>query len=186
MPMEYKGGLLKVEARYSGNIDSFKKDLDKKIGEGCRQLARKIQMIFAIRSSERKGLREIPTDHVTRIVPVLVVQDPILRGPLVNWLLNRIFNRALDRGSLRLGVVVEPLNVVSIHELETMAESAEARGFDIVHALQLRCQTDPEMQLGLHNFLLNVRGYGEGPSTRRQRSMDEQLAEFRRYLFNIP
>lgn len=70
---------------------------------------------------------------------MLVVQDPILRGPLVNWMLNRIFNRALDREKLRLGVAVEPLNVVSIHEMETMAESAEANGFDIFHGLQLRC-----------------------------------------------
>ena len=185
MPMEYKGGLLKVEARYSGNIDSFEKDLDKKIGEGCRQLARKIQMIFGMKSSERKGLPDIPTDHVTRIVPVLVVQDPILRGPLVNWLLNRTFNRVLDRERLRLGVAVEPLNVVSIHELETMAESAETRGFDVFHGLQLRCQADPQMQLGLHNFLLNVPGYGEGMSARRQQSLDEQLAELRKYLFEI-
>jgi hypothetical protein len=92
-----------------------------------------------MKSSQRKVLQDIPTNHVTRIVPVLVVQDPILRGPLVNWMLNRIFNRALDREKLRLGVAVEPLNVVSIHEMETMAESAEANGFDIFHGLQLRC-----------------------------------------------
>lgn len=185
MPMEYKGNLLKSEARYSGNVESFEKDLDKKIGEGCRQLARKIQAIFSIKPSGRRTLRDIPTEHVTRIVPVLVVQDPILRGPLVNSMLNRIFSLALDREELRLGVMVEPLNVVGVHEMETMAESAEIRGFDIFYGLQLRCQTDPEMQLGLHNFLLNIEGYGEGMSARRQRSMDRQLAELREYLFNL-
>jgi hypothetical protein len=183
MPMEYKGGLLKTEARYSGRIDSLEADLDLKIGEGCRQLARKIETIFRKVSSARKTLRDVPTEHVTRVVPALVVQDPILRGPLINWMLNRTFNQALDREKLRTGVTVEPLNVVGIHELETMAESAEAGAFDIFHGLQLRCHFDPEMRGGLHNFLLNVPGYGEGNSTRRQQSLAEQLDELRKYLF---
>lgn len=183
IPIECKGGFLKIEARYSGKLDSFEADLDLKIGEGCRQLARKIQAIFDNASPNRKRLRAIPTDHVTKVVPVVVVQDPILRGPLVNWTLNRTFNHALDRTKLRSGVSVEPLNVVSTHEMETMAESADAGAFDIFHGLQLRCSADPEMKLGLHNFLLNVPGYSEGVSARREQSMAEQFAELRKYLF---
>jgi hypothetical protein len=182
VPMEYKSGLLKIEARYSGSIDAFEMDLDKKIGDGCRQLARKIQTIFNIKASDRRGLQDIPTNHVTRIVPVLVVQDPILRGPLVNWMLNRTFDQALDREKLRVEVVVEPLTVAGIHEIETMVESAEAKRFDILFGLQSRCQADPEMKLGLHNFLLNVPGYGESMSARRQQKLDEQLARLREYI----
>lgn len=39
MPMEYKGGFIKIEARYSGNPNAFESDLDLKIAEGCQQLA---------------------------------------------------------------------------------------------------------------------------------------------------
>jgi hypothetical protein len=182
MPIECKGGLLKLEARYSGKKDVFEMDLDLKIGEGCRQLARKIEAIFGTVPSTRKALQNIPTDHVTRIVPVLVVQDPILRGPFINWHLNRAFERALDKSKLRVGVAVEPLTLVSVNELESMAESAEAGNFDIIHGLQLRCHDDPEMRGGLHNFLLNIAGYGEGRSARKEKSMAEQLAEILKFI----
>ena len=46
-------------------------------------------------------------------------------GPFVNWWLNKRFKELLDRGQLCHDVTVDPLNLVGIHELETMAESAE-------------------------------------------------------------
>jgi hypothetical protein len=183
MPIEYKGGLLKTEARYSGKRDSFEADLDLKIGEGCRQLARKIESLFSRDVSSRKRLRDVPTDHITRIVPVLVVQDSILRGPLINWMLNKSFKAILNRDQLRPEVAVESLTLVSIHELEAMAESAEAGTFDIFHGLQLRCFNDPDMVSDLHNFLLNVPGYGKGKSERVNRTIDDQFSELNKYLF---
>lgn len=183
MPIEYKGGFLKTEARYSGSESSLNADLDRKIGEGCRQLAHKIEAVFDKATSARKRLLDIPSDHLTRVVPVLVVQDPILRGPLINWRLNRIFKQTLDEHRLRSSVAVDSLNLVSIHELETMAESAEVGAFDIFHGLQLRCFTDPEMRSDLHNFLLNVPGYGQGKSERFEQMFHEQFVELTRYLF---
>jgi hypothetical protein len=125
----------------------------------------------------------VTLDHVTRIVPVLVVQDPILRSPLVNWLLNRKFNQFLDKDQLRHGVSVDSLNVVNIHELETMAESSEGGTFDLFHALQLRCFRDPEMVSDLQNFLLEVPGYGQGKSERIDAIVDEQWKEIENYVF---
>lgn len=93
--MEYKGGFLKIEARYSGNSHACESDLDLKIGEGCQQLASKIELLFNGDPSKRKALRDIPLDHITRVVPVLVVQDHILRGLFINWRLNQTFNERL-------------------------------------------------------------------------------------------
>jgi hypothetical protein len=183
VPMEYKGGFLKIEARYSGNTDSFEKDLDLKIGEGCKQLAWKIGRLFSASPRHRKKLRDVPLDHVTRVVPVLVVQDYMLRGPFVNWWLNKRFNALLDKSRLRHDVTVDSLNLVGIHELETMVESASAGSFDIIRALQLRCFADPEMRSELHNFLMAVPGYGEGKSEKIVKILNDQWAEMADYLF---
>jgi len=183
MPMEYKGGFLSREARYSGDVALFESDLERKIVKGCNQLARRIETLFHRRRESRNPLRNVPVDHVTRVVPLLVVQDHILNGPLVNWWLNKRFNTLLNRSLLRPEVKVDALNVVGIRELETMAESAENAGFDLFHGLQYKCYADPEMHANLHNFLLELPGYGEGKSSRIERLLDEQLKEAQEYLF---
>jgi len=183
IPMEYKGRFLKIEARYSGNVGAFESDLDLKIGEGCRQLARKITDLFSVDPRKRKRLTDIPLDHVTRVIPVLVVQDNILRGPFINWWLNRKFDSLIDRTHLRCEVIVDSLNLVNIYELETMAESTEAGSFDFLYGLQLRCHADPEMRSALHDFLLNIPGYGEGKSNRIERILADQWKEMEEYVF---
>jgi hypothetical protein len=183
MPMEYKGGFLLREARYSGEIGAFEEELESKIVKGCKQLARKIEALFHKRPECRKKLQSIDVTGVTRIVPLLVVQDHILGGPLVNWIINRRFNEVLDRELLRPEVKVDALNVIGIRELETMAESAEGGEFDLIRGLQYKCYADPEMVLNLHNFLCDQEGYGEGKSRRIATLLDEQLKEAAEYLF---
>lgn len=183
MPMEYKGGFLRRDARYSGNQILFEQDLESKFVKGCGQLARNIQKLFNRRPGRKKTLQDYSLDHVTRVVPLLVVQDPILGGPLINWWLNQRFHQLLDKTALRPGIEVDPLTVVGIREMETMAESAEAGTFELFHGVQSRCHADPEMRSNLHNFLLEMPGYGEGKSDRIQSALNEQLGEVTRYLF---
>ena len=183
VPMEYKGGFLRREAKYSGSQALLEEELESKIVKGCKQLARNIETLFHRRHERRKSLRDISTNHVTRVVPVPVFQDQILGGPLVNWWLNQRFNELLDRTALRPGVTVDSLNVVGIREMETMAESAEAGDFDLFHGLQLKCYADPEMRQNLHNFLLELPGYGKGKSSRILTVLDEQFSEITEYLF---
>jgi hypothetical protein len=139
--------------------------------------------LFTVDPRKRKRLRDIPLDHVTRVIPVLVVQDNILRGPFINWWLNRKFDSLIDRTQLRCEVKVDSLNLVNIHELEIMAESAEAGSFDFLYGLQLRCHADPEMRSALHDFLLNVPGYGEGKSKRIDKILADQWKEMEEYVF---
>jgi hypothetical protein len=183
MPMEYKGGFLLREARYSGDVSVFEEELESKIIKGCKQLVRKIEALFHKRPGARKELRSIDVKRVTRVVPLLVVQDHILGGPLVNWMINKRFNEILDRTLLRPEVKVDALNVIGIRELETMAESAEAGLFDLFHGLQYKCYADPEMVLNLHNFLGDQPGYGEGKSRRISTLLEKQLKEATEYLF---
>jgi hypothetical protein len=183
IPMEYKGGFLLRGAKYSGDRGLLEAELETKIVKGCKQLARKIEALFHYRPEHRKNLAKLPLHHVTRIVPLLVVQDSVLGAPLVNWKLNNCFNEVLDRALLRADVRVDSLNVVGIRELETMAESAEAGTFDLFAGLQLRCYSDPEMRSNLHNFLMSRPGYGEGRSARIKALVDQQLRETKEYAF---
>lgn len=183
LPMEYKGGFLKIEARYSGNPQVFESDLNLKIGAGCRQLADKIETLLNADPKKRRTLKDIPLTHVTRVIPVVVVQDQILRGPFINWHLKKIFNSRLDRSELHSDVAIESVNLVGIHELETMAESAEGETYDIFYGLQLRCFRDPEMRSELHNFLMTVPGYGKGKSERIEKILEEQWVEIDKYVF---
>jgi hypothetical protein len=183
IPMEYKGAFLRRDAKYSGDSKLFEENLESKIVRGCKQLARKIEKLFNKKSETRNTLRDLPTSHITRVVPVLVVQDAVLAGPLVNWKLNQRFNELLDRSVLRPGVTVDSMTVVGIRELESMTESAEAGVFDLFHGLQLKCYADPEMCQGLHNFLLTLPGYGEGRSVRVRKVIDEQFRDITKYLF---
>jgi|HubBroStandDraft_6_1064221.scaffolds.fasta_scaffold03484_5 hypothetical protein len=183
MPMEYKGGFLLREARYAGDATIFDEELESKIVKGCKQLARKIEALFGRQAALQKQMRNIDVSRVTRIVPLLVVQDQILGGPLVNWTINRRFNEVLDRSLLRPGVTVDSLIVIGIRELETMAESSEAGIFDLFYGLQSKCYLDPEMRLNLHNFLFELPGYGEGKSSRITTLLENQLQEAIEYLF---
>lgn len=183
IPMEYKGGFLLRGAKYSGDQTLFEVELESKIVKGCKQLARKIEKLFDRRREQRKTLRDVPLDHITRVVPVLVVQDQILGGPLVNWRLNQRFNELLDRSCLRSDVTVDSLNVVGIRELEAMAECAEAGSFDLFHALQLKCYVDPEMVHNLNNFLLDLPEYGIHKSDRIRAILEELSKETMQYLF---
>src|ERR1700733_9424509 len=89
MPMEYKGGFIARDARYSGTSATFLADLDKKVVVGCKQLAEKIGAIFAADDGNRRELEDLDCSNVRAVVPVLVLQDHILRVPFVNWYLNR-------------------------------------------------------------------------------------------------
>ena len=172
--LEYKGGFLSRTARYSGQLSAFTADVDKKFvdDEGCRQLAAKIVQLFAVSDSAHDGIMGLPTDKCT-VAPVLVLQDHILRVPFLNCYLNKRFEEKLDRHIFRPDIVVRPLSVVNIHELETMVESAEASGFDFVYALHHRAVRDEEMLSNLQEFLMQFPQYGKERSARAIRVYDE-------------
>ena len=159
--MEYKGGFLSQEAKYSGRLDAFTADLDRKIGQGCRQLVSKLEAAFHRSKSRRKQLEAVPLEGVDRILPILIIQDQTLRGPFVNWWLNRLFQDQLARAQISNAVQILPLNVISIHEVESLLASSGAGEFDFVYALHHRTVRDPGMLSNPHDFFFSIAGYGE-------------------------
>jgi hypothetical protein len=169
--LECKGGFLTLDAKHSLNMRLLLRDLNKKFAKACRQLAKAIGELFGIVAG--RTLQHVPTGHVTRVVPVIVVQDAALRSLGINWWLNRQFQRMMRLFVLRPGVTVEPVTIVHIDEFETMIDSAEGPEFDFVGTLQLRNFRDAECMSDLLAFLLHATGYGAQHSSRRKELEDE-------------
>lgn len=183
LALEYKGGFLSLEAKYSLNMRMLIRDLNKKIAKGCRQLARNIGELFGI--APGRTLKDIPTEHVTRVIPAIVVQDQALRSLGINWWINRQFQRAMYKTVLRPGVTVEPITLIHISEFETMIDSAEGPDFDLIATLQLRNFRDPESMSDLTQLLLHARGYGSQHSSRRQELDEEFNRTVLKYAFDV-
>ena len=167
VPMEYKGGFLNRTAKYSGDTQQFVDELKKKIGEGCRQLVSKIDSLFSLTPRKKRQLvSSLPLESITRILPVLVVQDHSLRTPLVNWWLNEYFQELISGLNLRPGLEVTSLNVINIDDFETRVESADAGPFDFIYSLRYRAFRDPQMLSEFHDFMLGLRGYAKFDSKR--------------------
>jgi len=183
MPIECKGGFLSRAARYSGAKEEFFGEMEEKFVPGCRQLARKTKALFTADSVERKHLSSVTLDSIRAVVPVLAVQDQILRAPGLNWYLNMKFQGEMRGFQARPDIVVRPLTVVNVNELETMVNSAEAVGFDFIYALHHRTIRDEEVLSNLQEWLMQFPDYGRSQSPRTKRIYDESHDPLFSYLF---
>ncbi len=151
--MEFKAGFLKQDARYSNDLDAFTKDLQSKIGVGCQQLARDVSGLFPAHGpAKRLQNVAIPTNALW-VLPILVVQDVMLRTFGVNYFLNQRFQSERLKFQTREGVAVLPLTVAHITQVESLVEMAEAFDLDVIHFLHRRCQVDNEMLGDLQDFI---------------------------------
>src|SRR5258708_5321056 len=106
---EYKGGFLARKARYSGDSSVFLNDLNKKMALGCEQLADKIGSAFGEDESQRRVLVDVDCTAIRAVLPVLVLQDHILRVPFLNWYLNTQFQKFFTNKRVCSVLVVRPL-----------------------------------------------------------------------------
>jgi hypothetical protein len=154
--VEYKGGFLRQDARYSNDLDTFMNDLQSKMGAGCTQLARDIGTLLPDVGAAKK-LRQVPIPSNTLyVLPVLVVQDPMLRTPFINYFLNQHFQSKRTQFPVRKGIEVLPLNVVQITHLENLIEMAEAFDLDVLNVLHQHCNTNKEMLWELSDVMSSI------------------------------
>jgi hypothetical protein len=182
-PLECKGGFLSREARYSGDPALLLADIDKKFAIGCDQLAQKIGSLFAEDQKTKKHLEGVSTEHVKVVLPILVLQDHILRVPLLNWYLNGRFQEKMKSQRVRAGLLVRQLTVICIQDLENAVQTIEGDGFDFIYAIHNRVITDRDMLLMLGDFLRNFSNYGRSPSPRLKKVLDTVQGDWSRYLF---
>ncbi|MGC0779049.1 MAG: hypothetical protein WCD68_17750, partial [Candidatus Acidiferrum sp.] len=151
--MEFKGGFLRQDARYSNDVTKFMNDLDTKFGVGCKQLARDIAALFPEKKAKGK-LSGVPIpSNAEWVMPVMIVQDLMLETPFVNYFLNQHFQSVRAQFTVSSRVEVLPLNLIQITNLESLVEMADALNMDVIAALHRRCRKDPLMETELRDFL---------------------------------
>jgi hypothetical protein len=183
VPMEYKGGFLLREAKYAGSPDALIPELERKVVAGCEQLVRKIGQLFDREMSRRKKLQGIPTHHIRRVLPLLIVQDHALGGLFINWWVNLRFSQLMEVHPLAADIQVLPLNLVNIEDIETLVESYEGSQLDFLYVLHNRAIRDSHMQAELQYFLAGVKEYRFPQSKRADQIHKRFEAEMVSYLF---
>jgi hypothetical protein len=134
--MEYKGGYLSLDAKYSGVAEKLLADIAKKVGESksIKQLARGIERLFNNDGSARDTFSELDearrqrvrqfgsedAERVKKVYPVIVVQDLALGLGFVNRRLRQQFSAKIAQSNLRPDVHVRPLSLLTIEDLEVL------------------------------------------------------------------
>jgi hypothetical protein len=183
MPAEYKGGFLSRSARYSGKSNTLLTELNDKFATGCLQLADKIGALFADNDDARKELEDLTLDHFRSVVPLLVLQDHVFRVPFLNWYLNKRFQERLRNHQLRSAVLVSPLTVVTIHDLESLVHAAEGGDFDFIYALHHRTIRDESVLSELMDVLLQFPRFGKKVSPRIRKTLEDVQIDCSSYIF---
>jgi hypothetical protein len=117
------------------------------------------------------------------VLPVLVVQDLILRTPFVNYFLNQHFQSERARFPVKNRVEVLPLNVVQITSLENLVEMAEAFDLDVLNVLHRRCNTDKEMLWELPDVINSIPDQKNRLSARLQAIFEKSSDDMCSILF---
>lgn len=115
---EVKASLLTPHAKYSGNKENLKKDLDGKFAlkTGAAQLARKIRRLI---EGERPCVPGFNFQAFERIFPILISYDTAPSTPLLCGYLNEAFQSELGKlpkSRLKVGKLV----VLSSYEMEAL------------------------------------------------------------------
>ena len=154
---EYKGGSLTLEAKYSGKIRLFECELDRKFGlgkdGGVFQLARKIELLFHRDRSRRYRIPDLDKliSKITKITPVLIVQEPFLRGDFLNWMLNCRFKKLIQKSKVK-AIEIAPLQVIDIESLERLKPNLITRDFSLDQCLNARACDDPDVIYSFNTF----------------------------------
>jgi hypothetical protein len=137
--MEHKGGFLSAALKYSGRTHDLLSELDKKFGRerhaGVEQLARKIEVIFNAEHQERKTFSQLDVRRIRKVYPVLIAQDLSLQTGLANWRLRRWFEQEIAKRKLDSNMIVRPLCLITIDNLERLVPYLEAGDFTFTDIL---------------------------------------------------
>ena len=129
--LECKAPLLSARARFSGDFNKLRRELQTKLIEtetsggkkkykGVGQLWHAIQTLGHTNKKERKKVEGIDISKVKKIYPVLILSDRVFGAPCMNWLLNSEFQRFVKNNALKKHLEIMPLTVLTVEELEEL------------------------------------------------------------------
>lgn len=183
--VESNRGFLPQVARYSNDLATFLSILEERIGEGCHQLARDIGAFFHDEGGEEQNLRSVTTPrNLVSVLPILVVQDPMLRTPFVNYFLNQKFKSKHKGFPTKERIEILPLSVIQVTDLENLIISAESRGTDVLNLLRRRCRLSPDMLMEVEEAIsMEVKQRAHSSTTTFEELFRKSSSEMMAILF---
>ena len=158
IPIEIKGSVLPIADKYAAKAGPFYQGISAKFGSGPRaaveQLLRNIEHIF---SAERpRESTQIPTGRIRRILPIIIVHEPILRFGWLARTLATEFTTGLKQLKIRPTLetlYIYPFQVLTVEELERLQPYIQERDFDLFECVRSKAKEDPDYQLSLWEFI---------------------------------
>lgn len=136
--MQYKGGSLNADAKYSGKKELLLADLDKKFGRkkqaGVEQLTRGIHQAF--NRGKRLAFKGIRFGHKPLIYPVLIVNELCLGYNLPQLQIRRWLDQQLNLDEIREDIRIAPLVILTVGELEDLTEYILDGKFTLVEFIE--------------------------------------------------
>lgn len=192
--LEYKGGFLKQESKYSGDLGKLEEDMNKRFGIGergaVRQLVSNIERLFHSNRNLRSHILELMKSQmeipkVTEITPVIVVQEQFLRFGFT-WLLKDMFKELISQSNVSAAITINPLQILDIQTLETMRPNLLAGDFRLEQVLKNRGSFDKD-QINLWEVHLNAAfpNYGTRSDEKLQKRFDSVFKRLSKSFFGV-
>jgi hypothetical protein len=117
---EYKSSVVRADAKYSGDAQKLKKELDLKFidgdGDGAKGLGQIVKHVTRFFSGD--NIADLSSTSVDRVYPVLVCLEPTMVIPYLGRYLNERFHSAFPNRNFRQ--VVTPLFTMGISDMENL------------------------------------------------------------------
>ncbi|HLH29751.1 MAG TPA: hypothetical protein VKY31_01020 [Terriglobia bacterium] len=160
IPIEIKGSVLPIADRYAAKAGPFYQGISEKFGSGpgaaVEQLLRNIEHIFS--AEHPRECSQIPSGRIRRILPIIIVHEPIFRFGALARTLATEFTAGLKRLVKKIRPSVEPFyiypfQVLTVEELERLQPYIQERDFDLFDCVRSKAKEDPDYRLGLWEFI---------------------------------
>lgn len=158
IPIEIKGSVLPIADKYAAKAGPFYQGVAAKFGgdpgAAVEQLLRNIEHIFSAEHPRKST--QIPSGHIRRMLPIVIVHDPIFRfGSLAKSLATE-FTTGLRRLKIRPPLEcleIYPFQLLTVEELERLQPYVQKRDFDLFDCVRSKAKEDPDYRLGLWEFI---------------------------------
>ncbi len=180
--LEIKGSFVPVAAKYAGQLLPFFKGVSSRFGNtragAVQQLATNLRLTFG--PSPGRRVSGLPTDPVSQIFPVVVVQEPVLRFSLVTRLLAERFARLTRKVRWRPNTTVRPVLFLQIEDLEALIPYVKDGDFTFLEVLTAKLAADPTHLHSFNDFLfgefLPSKKLSQKPNTMLRQKFDRWRA----------
>jgi hypothetical protein len=160
IPIEIKSSVLPIADRYAAKAGPFYQGISEKFGSGpgaaVEQLLRNIEHLLS--AEHPRGCRQIPLDHIRRILPIVIVHEPIFRFGRLARTLATEFTAGLDRLVKRIRphvapFYIYPFQLLTVEELERLQPYIQSGDLDLFDCVRSKVEEDPDYHMGLWEFV---------------------------------